>query len=368
MGDFSFTSDKFVDYVVYDSTGTAMVSGSDDNAVIQNTDTSIYFTYKPSTDGVEIVFTDELWDVVHDNIYDLNDPAIDEGWGDLVTMSADGNVMAINSKTSVNGDYTTVYELSGGEWVIREYLFAPTFAGWASITLDTNGTGLHFLGSDVGSLRKIDSWLWDGSNYNKTGASATTTYFGRGSVSADGNVLAYAADTMAVTTLYIYDWSSTIFALRGSTGSLVAALSDAALNNDGSICVVGQKGVDTNTGKCLVGTLSGVTFTTTDTLTASDRTVNDEFGYSVSMTPDGDVIAVGAPGWAESSEIGKVYIFRKILGVWTETEQIRSRTPHSDHRFGERVSISSNNRIVIGSPGASDGFAGQGKVDVFYYQ
>ena len=363
MGDFSFTSDKFIDYVVYDSTGTAMVSGSDTNRVIKNSDASIYFTYKPPTQGAEIVFEDEPWDVVQDDIFDLNNPGVNYLWGSTTAISQDGNVMAVSSDIAT-GDFITVYALSGDVWVEREHMSQSTTSGWFGLCLGNDGAGFHISG-----ISGIKSYLWDGSNYNLTGSAAGTGYYMKSSMSADSAVFAYVGAIFNTGFMTFYDWDNTLFVLRGSsTPNFATGLSDVALNSDGTVWAVGLHQVNTSTGEVQVGTISGLARTTTDTLTASDGVAGDDFGYSVSMTLGADVIAVGAPGWFDPIEDGKVYIFRKILGVWTETEQIRSRTPGNSHRFGESVALSNDGKVVIGSPGASGDLAGQGKVDVFYYR
>jgi len=88
-------------------------------------------------------------------------------------------------------------------------------------------------------------------------------------------------------------------------------------------------------------------------LTASDATISDHFGDSISI--DSNTIAVGAP--SNNEKPGSVCIFEKnnTTGVWTETAKLTaSDATNSDH-FGHSLSLNGD-IIVIGAPG-SDGIS-----------
>jgi len=97
-------------------------------------------------------------------------------------------------------------------------------------------------------------------------------------------------------------------------------------------------------------------------LKASDGVINDQFGSSVAISSNGNVVAVGAPGRNRSQ--GAAYVFVESGARWTSAIQTAELTvPGSDDEFGECVAISGNgDTVAVGTPGAS---AFQGAVYIF---
>ncbi len=78
---------------------------------------------------------------------------------------------------------------------------------------------------------------------------------------------------------------------------------------------------------------------------ASDGAVDDEFGYSVSIS--GNYAIVGAPGkWQNVDELGSAYIFHFDGTSWEEQQKIMAADGEAGDRFGISVSISGDNAIV----------------------
>ena len=110
----------------------------------------------------------------------------------------------------------------------------------------------------------------------------------------------------------------------------------------------------------------------------------DFFGYSTSLSDDGNTLVVGAPG--EDSGIGGInspgaqgdnsrsssgaaYVFSRSGTDWTQQAYIRASTPANGARFGSSVSISSDGtRIAVGAPSIKGHLgSGTGAVYVFSY-
>lgn len=89
---------------------------------------------------------------------------------------------------------------------------------------------------------------------------------------------------------------------------------------------------------------------------ASDRGLNDRFGYSVAI--DGDYAIVGAylednlygSGGQSYKDAGAAYILSNKSGKWTVVQKITSKDNAVEDMFGYSVSISGN-IAVVGSPG-----------------
>ena len=96
--------------------------------------------------------------------------------------------------------------------------------------------------------------------------------------------------------------------------------------------------------------------------TASDGETLDRFGISVSL--DGDVLAVGAPQPFDSPQTGAAYLFERDLGGlgnWGELAQLNASDGDPFHEFGISVSVGGE-RVAVGAwladgtaPGLADG-------------
>lgn len=91
------------------------------------------------------------------------------------------------------------------------------------------------------------------------------------------------------------------------------------------------------------------------TLTASDGTAEDEFGYAVAV--GGENAIVGAPGGAGlRADTGAAYAFRRSRSgsAWTEVDKLVAPDGAANDRFGHAVAVSGNTAIV-GAPGGNKG-------------
>ncbi|MFA0089071.1 hypothetical protein AB4358_01290, partial [Vibrio sp. 10N.261.49.A11] len=87
-------------------------------------------------------------------------------------------------------------------------------------------------------------------------------------------------------------------------------------------------------------------------LKASNVGVNDQFGSSVSLSADGDTLAVGAPsedsdgvgGEGDDSfpDSGAVYLFRFTGGVWAQEAYLKASNAGKGDEFGSSVSLSAD--------------------------
>lgn len=75
---------------------------------------------------------------------------------------------------------------------------------------------------------------------------------------------------------------------------------------------------------------------------------SNKFGNSVSISSNGNIIAIGAPNWDNGN--GKVRVFENVSGVWTQLGQDIYEEFY-DYELGTSVSLSSNGSILaIGVP------------------
>mmetsp|Transcript_18531 Transcript_18531/g.29976 ORF Transcript_18531/g.29976 Transcript_18531/m.29976 type:complete len:600 (+) Transcript_18531:43-1842(+) len=99
----------------------------------------------------------------------------------------------------------------------------------------------------------------------------------------------------------------------------------------------------------------------------SGTSSNDLFGWSVSFSPNAQLVAVGAPRLEESSDSGYVKVFSFETNAWDMYgESMRIGVPGD--RFGFSVSLAGDNtfqRIVIGAPGMNENGEGSGLASVY---
>ena len=87
-------------------------------------------------------------------------------------------------------------------------------------------------------------------------------------------------------------------------------------------------------------------------ITASDAAQNDQFGYSVAISSDGNTAIVGAryedPGGVSAA--GSAYIFTRSGSSWSEQQKIENPQPAQDDYFGTSVAISGDgNTALVGA-------------------
>ena len=127
--------------------------------------------------------------------------------------------------------------------------------------------------------------------------------------------------------------------------------------------------IASNSGSAYVFSKPGddwVDMTQTAKLTATDATQDDYFGFSVCIS--GDHIVVGAYLDDDNeNNSGSAYVFSKPLGVWsdtTETAKLNASDAAIDDSFGSSVAISGNH-IVVGAYQDDDNGSSSGSAYVF---
>jgi hypothetical protein len=92
-------------------------------------------------------------------------------------------------------------------------------------------------------------------------------------------------------------------------------------------------------------------------LASSQRQAGDEFGRSVAISRNDEIIVIGAPG--RNNNGGAVYVFKKPEGGWINTQTlypIRFKVTQPGDRCGQSVAVSDDGSIIaITAPGAEGG-------------
>lgn len=134
-----------------------------------------------------------------------------------------------------------------------------------------------------------------------------------------------------------------------------------ALSLDGSTLVVGSTGDDFK-GAVHIFSRSGNSWIEQATILAADGVANDNFGSSVSVSADGNTIAVGAEtdSYLGSPGSGSGYVFARSGNTWIQEGRLPSISRVSGGNFGHSISISSDgNTVAVGEDNnGQPGYAG----------
>ncbi len=151
-----------------------------------------------------------------------------------------------------------------------------------------------------------------------------------------------------------------VFVRSGSTWSQQAKLTaaDAAAGDqlgysvdlDGDRAVLGAPGDDSgavDAGAAYVFVRTGTTWSEEDELVATDGTIDDSGGLSVSIS--GDTVVFGAPTDDDAGDAaGSAYVFTRSGAVWSEQQKLLAADTTDGDGFGQSVAVSGD-AVIVGS-------------------
>lgn len=312
-------------------------------------------------------------------------PGADDQFGERVSISADGNTIAVtcsydDNSIGTNAGSVYVFTRSGSTWTEQAILKAndgvPAGRFGNSVSLSSDGNilavGSEWKNSIAGSVYIFtrSGTTWTQSTQLVGSDTVANDHFGNAvSISPDGTTLAVAARQDSISGL-LNVGSVYIFTRSGSTWTEQAHLvaSDGAANDyfghtvsltyNGNLVAIGAYQAEIsgvfNSGAVYIFARSGTTWTQQAKLYASDYTVgsDDEFGYSVSLNADGTVLAVGAylEDGTSGSQSGATYMFTRSGTTWTQQTKISYSNLDYGDRFGTSVALSqSGTTLAVGA-------------------
>jgi hypothetical protein len=335
-------------------------------------------------------------------------------FGYSLSISADGNTLAVGAWREASQGAVYLFARINDTWSQESYI-KPSIIGFSdffgiSVALDSSGNTLA-----VGANREDSNSAVDPTNNSESDAGATYIFVRNGAswsqqaflkasninsqdqfgfavtLSGDGNTLAVSAiaeDSNSMTdqnnnsstnsgAVYIYNrsgssWSQQAY-IKASNIDAWDQFGDAlALSFNGNTLAVGTAREDSNSvtdqsnnsasfsGAVYVYTRSGSSWTQEAYLKASNIDISDYFGWSVSLSGDGNTLAVGAWGEASGSDTnpndnslqssGAVYIITRSGTVWSHEAYLKASLIGGGDQFGRSVDLSTDgNRLAIGA-------------------
>ena len=309
--------------------------------------------------------------------------------GDSVSLSADGSVLAVGSwgdrTRSKNQGSVATYTLdNNNEWEEIEIIDGgrkQDFFG-AEVSLSDDGTRLA-----IGAPRDDDGGNLSGtaSIYELTGGSwvrlgdpipgVTGVRLGAQlALSGDGSTVIVGAIKHNSGRGYagIYTWNGTSWARIGNnikgTQRKEYCGSSVAISQDGTRIAIGSPGYDSSKndmGRIRVYDKTGSNWSLKFTIVGAVK--GDKAGSSISLSDDGNIIAIGAPKHSKSKGHVRVYDISGSSKVRLGADIDGNA---AGQQFGGSVSLSANGqRVAIGAQWA-DGVVGDnaGRIRIYDYQ
>ena len=316
--------------------------------------------------------------------------------GHSVSMSSDGNTLAIgapsNDGTLSLAGHVRIYQWSGAAWTQKGAdIDGEAVNDWSgeSVSMSSDGNSLAIgaanndgTGTDAGHVR---IYWWSGSAWAQKGADidgeAADDWSGESvSMSSDGNTLAIGAplnDGTGVVAghVRIYEWNGSAWTQKGADIDGEAANNfsgfSVSMSSDGNTVAIGaygNGGTASLAGHVRIYEWSGSAWTQKGADIDGEDLV-DESGYSVSMSSDGNTLAIGAR-WNDGTGIidaGHVRIYEWSGSAWTQKGADIDGEATNDES-GYSVSMSSDgNTLAIGAPYNDETGTSAGHVRVYHF-
>jgi hypothetical protein len=206
---------------------------------------------------------------------------------------------------------------------------------------------------------------------------AINDWFGTSvSLSSDGQLMATGAPRLAeesvetgkvfVFSRYFESWnlSDTI----STTNTETYFGYSVALSSDGLVLAIGEPYNSDTASEAGAVSIYDTGWTLRGTIESSDLVADDHFGSAVSLTSDGAKLLVGACGQDDANtDTGKVYLFDWDDPSWVESEDFVPADGRDEDRYGSAACIASGGGVIaIGSPMWDTGSLNTGKVYAYH--
>ncbi len=267
---------------------------------------------------------------------DINGEAAGDYSGSSVSLSSDGNIVAIgayqNDGNGSNSGHVRVYQNTSGVWT--------------QIGADINGEAAGDQSGESVSLSSDGSIVAIGASRND------------GNGNNSGHVRVYQNISGV--------WTQIGADIDGEAASDHSGES-VSLSSDGSIVAIGASYSSANGyGSGHVRVYQNISGVWTQIGADIDGEANlDRSGLSVSLSSDGTIVAIASPySDANGEDSGQVRIFQNISGVWTKIGA--NINGEADDVLGSHISLSSDGNIIaMGVPFSNEKGNNTGHVRVY---
>ena len=293
-------------------------------------------------------------------------------FGTSLSLSSDGNTVAIGTLLSENGGSTgdvSIFTFDGSHWNLKGSVIKSTesndlFSNSIDLSLDGNTVAIGAPWSDIGatSSGSVSLFYFDGNDWTKKGEVLTGSEFnslGKSvALSSDGNVVVAGAtnDNAAVGSVRVYSYESSEWVQKGAKieGTFSAELfgHSVSISNDGNIFAAGaprNSEINLNSGEVRVNSYFNSNWIQLGS-DISGESFSEWFGHSVSLSGDGKVLAAGSPFFSELRP-GSANIFEYNGNDWQKLTATIVGDKNADN-LGINLQLSQNGScLAIGASG-----------------
>ena len=307
-------------------------------------------------------------------------------FGFSVSTASDGNILVSGSwRDDSNRGAVYVYRLNNGSWGETKIVSSDGEVGdnfGLSVSISADGDTLiagayHDAPGGSSYVYKWNGNSWIETKLTSSDGTTGDIYGFHVAVSSNGNILAVGApgDDSSMGSVYFYKWinnnwtETKITASDREAGDFFGRI--VSLSSNGNVLLTGayKDDISTNTdqGSAYIYRYNGSSWDETK-ITAADGELTDYFGYSASLSSDGNTMIVGAVSDTVEchTDQGSVYVFNREGNDWNEIKFTSLDGAASD-LFGYSTFVSADgNTFAVGAPGADIGSnADQGAVYVY---
>jgi len=297
-----------------------------------------------------------------------------------VSLSSDGNVMAIgayfNDGNGEDSGHVRIYAWDGSSWLQRGEDINGEAAGDQSFAVSLSSDGSVIAigaylndgnGENSGHVRIYewdgDNWLQRGGNIDgkaagyKLGFSVTLSSDGDTvAIGSPGSIFIVGEVSGPQNIVQVYDWDGDGWLQRGGDLSSKEFLSgySVSISSDGNVLAIGTPVGSTFNGDVRIYAWDGNNWLQRGVDIVGDSSL-DFSGFSVSLSSVGDVVAIGAPrNDSNGANSGHARIYEWDGDNWLQRgADIRGEA--AGRQTGSSVSLSSDGGVVaIGSPSPND--------------
>jgi len=300
-----------------------------------------------------------------------NTEAVDR-FGFRVSLSANGNTVAVGAQfedsaaIGINGNQSNNSAPESG----AVYVFVRNAEQWqqqAYLKASNTQSG-DFFGADV-SLSADGDTLVVGANQEDSGASGIGGDQGDNTIGQSGAAYVFVRSNE--------QWQQQAYLKASNPGNTDFFGSNVSLSAVGNTLAIGATWEDSTAmgidgdqndnsaiaaGAVYVFVRSEDQWQQQAYLKASNTAGNDRFGSAVSLSEDGNTLAIGSLAEDSSvtgvngdqfdfsaSDSGAVYVFDRSGGLWQQRAYVKASNTDQDDNFGGRVSLSSDgDTLVVG--------------------
>ena len=280
------------------------------------------------------------------------------GGGNVISLSDDGSTLAVGSWAEDNfgqnsGAVYIFIQNENGVWIQQDYLKA------------SNSERGDSFGSSV-SLSKDGNILAVGASQEDSNSEGVNGSQENNDLRDSGAAYIFTRDQQGM-------WSQQAYLKASNPGFVDEFGISVSLSEDGRALAVGAIRNDGN-GSVYVFTQNeqGVWAQQHSPLKASNSEGEDFFGVSVSLSGDGNTLAVGANQEDSNStgvngpqdsnaavNSGAVYVFTQEQGVWAQQSYLKASNTETGDEFGLHISLSGDgNSLAVGAMGEDSNSTG----------